>query len=54
MSRRDGQLADDRALVDRALAYAGHVEDMTEAEKLFLIGALTGALARRVVEEERR
>lgn len=38
----------DRALVARMKSFLGHIEDMSEAERLFMLGALWGALIRRL------
>lgn len=42
----DGEM--DRLLVDRVKSFLGHVEDMPENERVFLLGALCGALERRL------
>jgi len=40
--------AEDRALVARMEEFLGHVEDMGDDERLLMLGALTGALGRRL------
>ena len=46
--RRDSFEADDRAAVARVQSFTGHIEDMTEDERLYLLGYLAGALSRRL------
>lgn len=41
-------LATDRALVDRMKQFLGHIEDMGDDERLFMLGALHGALERHL------
>lgn len=38
----------DRELVDRVMVFFGHIEDMPGDERLFLLGALAGAMERRL------
>jgi hypothetical protein len=40
--------AQDRALVARMMGFLGHIEDMGDDERVFMLGALTGALERRM------
>jgi hypothetical protein len=42
--------AQDRALVDRMKQFLGHIQDMGDDERLLMLGALTGALDRRLAE----
>ena len=39
---------DDRALTDRMLGFLGHIEDMGDGERVYMLGRLTGALERRL------
>jgi hypothetical protein len=48
MTATDDSLAGDRALVARMREFLGHIEDMGDEERLFMLGALTGALERRL------
>lgn len=41
----------DRELVSRVRGFLGHVEDMPDNERVFLLGALCGALERRLGSE---
>jgi hypothetical protein len=40
--------ADDRALTDRMRQFLGHIEDMGDGERVYMLGRLTGALERRL------
>jgi hypothetical protein len=40
--------AEDRALVDRMKQYLGRIQDMGDDERVFMLGALTGALERHL------
>jgi hypothetical protein len=40
--------AEDRALLDRMRLFVGHIEDMGDDERVFMLGALTGALGRHL------
>jgi hypothetical protein len=40
--------ATDRELCDRMRHYLGHIEDMPDDERLFMLGALWGALERHL------
>lgn len=40
--------AEDKALVARMKEFLGHIEDMGDDERVFMLGALTGALDRRL------
>jgi hypothetical protein len=48
MTDTDDFPAQDRALVARMMGFLGHIEDMGDEERLFMLGALTGALERRL------
>jgi hypothetical protein len=41
-------LAQDRALIERMSEVRGHIEDMPGDERVFMLGALTGALERHL------
>ena len=49
--REDDLLATDRALVARMEEVRGHIEDMGDDERVFMLGALTGALERHLDAE---
>jgi hypothetical protein len=42
--------ADDRALADRMRQFLGRIQDMGDDERVFMLGALTGALERHLAE----
>jgi hypothetical protein len=44
----DDFLATDRELCDRMRHFLGHIEDMPDDERLFMLGALWGALERHL------
>lgn len=48
MTEREDFLDTDRALVARMKQYLGHVQDMGDDERVFMLGALTGALERHL------
>lgn len=48
MTAPDGFDAQDRALTARMRQFFGHIEDMADTERVFMLGALTGALERRL------
>jgi hypothetical protein len=48
MSAPDAFLAQDWALIIRMREYLGHIEDMDDEERAFMLGALTGALERHL------
>jgi hypothetical protein len=39
---------EDQALLDRMRLFLGHIEDMGDDERVFMLGALTGALGRHL------
>lgn len=39
---------EDRALTDRMRQFLGHIEDMGDGERVYMLGRLTGALERRL------
>lgn len=47
----DSHRDDDRELVSRVKGFLGHIEDMPDDERVFLLGALCGALERRLGSE---
>lgn len=48
MTAPDDFPAQDKALVDRMKTFLGHIEDMGDDERVFMLGALTGALERHL------